>query len=112
MKNINKIIKKWKSINIDCWMYGEGSISYPGKRGEWFHAENCVDNPCWEFSIDIPFKINTKDKIILTLWLYEDTEELIQKTASEEKLFDTIEEASEYAFKRVLDFLKRHSKQK
>ena len=112
MKNINKIIKKWKSINIDFWMYGEGSTSYHGKRGEWFHAENCVDNPCWEFTIDVPFTINTKDKIILTLWLYEETEELIQKPASEEKLFDTIEEASEYAFKRVLDFLKRHSKQK
>lgn len=43
MKNINKIIKKWKSINIDFWMYGEGSTSYNGKRGEWFHAENCVE---------------------------------------------------------------------
>lgn len=34
------------------------------------------------------------------------------KHASEEKPFDTIEEASEYAFKKVLDFLKRHSKEK
>jgi hypothetical protein len=112
MKNINKIIKKWKSINIDFWMYGEGSTSYHGKRGEWFHAENCVDNPCWEFTIDIPFKINTKDKIILTLWLYKDTEGYIQEYTSEEKLFNTIEEASEYAFKMVKDYLKRHSKEK
>lgn len=112
MKNINKIIKKCKSINSDCWMYGAGSTSYHGKRGEWFHAENCVDNPCWEFMIDVPFKINTNDKIILTLWLYKDMEEHIQEYTSEEKSFDTIEEASEYAFKMVKDYLKRHSKEK